>query len=242
MLDSFVRSVVLKRDTVESFDAYPFSIAALRNFDSLDFPSPVTFFVGENGSGKSTLLEAIAIAAGMNPEGGSRNFAFTTRPSHSILHEHLRIVRGVKRPRDTYFLRAESFFNVATEIERIDPTLIHAYGGVSLHEQSHGESFMALLTERLSGNGLYIFDEPEAALSPSRQMSALCAIHQLVNKNAQFIIATHSPIIMAYPRATIYSFTEHGIEPIDYKSTEHYRITRDFLNRTDTMLSELLGK
>ena len=242
MLDSFVRSVVLKRDTVESFDAYPFSIAALRGLNILELPSPVTFFVGENGSGKSTLLEAIAVAAGMNPEGGSRNFNFSTRASHSPLHEHLRLVRGVQRPRDSYFLRAESFFNVATEIERIDPSLIEAYGGKFLHEQSHGESFMALLTERLFGNGLYIFDEPEAALSPGRQMAALCAIHQLVNKNSQFIIATHSPIIMAYPGATIYSFTENGIDRINYKSTEHYRITRDFLNRTDTMLSELLDK
>lgn len=201
----------------------------------------VTFFIGENGSGKSTLLEAIAIAAGMNAEGGGKNFRFNTRASHSNLHESIRIVRGVKSPRDTYFLRAESFYNVASKIEEIDPLILESYGGTSLHEQSHGESFLALLTERFFGNGLYLLDEPEAALSPARQMAVLARMHALVRKESQFIIATHSPILMAYPDSTIYEFSASGIRQVVYRETDHFRITRDFLLRTDEMLNILLS-
>ena len=202
----FLLHATLLRDRVPSFDAYPFNLPAVRTLETLPLHRAVTFIVGENGSGKSTLLEALAVAAGFNAEGGSRNFNFHTRASHSELHRYLRLARSQKRPRTGFFLRAESYFNVATEIERldaIDPGLLQAYGGKSLHEQSHGESFIALMKNRFTGHGLYFLDEPEAALSPTRQMAALVRIHDLVREGAQFIIATHSPILMAYPDATI---------------------------------------
>lgn len=227
--------VQLKRQEVPSFDAYPFSLPAVRNLEVLKLHPCVTYIVGENGSGKSTLLEAIAVALGFNPEGGTKNFRFGTRASHSPLHEYLRIGKGVRRPRDGFFLRAESFFNVATEIERMDaepapsPPVIDSYGGRSLHEQSHGESFIALMMNRFGGEGIYILDEPEAALSPQRQLTALARIHQLVHQDSQFIIATHSPILMAYPEAHIYACTPDGIDLVDYYETEHYRVMRNFM-------------
>jgi len=242
----YLREVSLKRDKIPDYNSYPFSIAAVRKLQTLKFQPDVTFFVGENGTGKSTLLEAIAIALGFNAEGGTKNFAFSTRASHSELHQYLSIVRSFRRPLDGFFLRAESFFNVASDIERMDrepsatSKIIKAYGGRSLHEQSHGESFLALMTQRFRGNGLYILDEPEAALSPSRQLSVITRIHDLVNEKSQFIIATHSPILMAYPDAYIYSFSEKGIERIEYTETEHYRITRDFLANPQRMLRFLM--
>jgi predicted ATPase len=163
----------LLRDRVPSFDQFPYSLPALRSLDRLPFHAKVTFFVGENGMGKSTLLEALAISVGLNPEGGSRNFNFATRASHSELDRCLRVGKSVNRPSDSYFLRAESFYNVATEIERIGTDLLPAYGGRSLHEQSHGESFFALFRHRFRGNGLYLMDEPEAALFPSASWSSL---------------------------------------------------------------------
>lgn len=227
-------------------NAYPFAIPSIGRLKRLKFHPNVTFLVGENGSGKSTLIEAIAVAYGFNPEGGSRNFSFQTRASHSDLHQYLRVVKGITRPQDGYFLRAESYFNVGTEIENLDkepaggPPIINSYGGISLHEQSHGESFLALLKHRIGGKGLYIFDEPEAALSPARQLRFLAILHDLVGKNSQFIIATHSPIIMAYPNSLIYRLDEDGIKPASYESTEHYLITRSFLNNREVALRELL--
>src|SRR5207249_3296277 len=187
----------------------------------------VTFFVGENGSGKSTLLEAIAIGSGLNPEGGSRNFNFATRASHSQLDQALRLAKTCRLPRDSYFLRAESFFNVASEIERLDrepggPPIIGAYGGKSLHEQSHGESFFALFRNRFRDNGLYLMDEPEAALSPKRQLEFLRLLHGYCTRGCQFVIATHSPIIMAYPDARIYLLDTEGIRASAFTETEHY--------------------
>ncbi|TMG81424.1 MAG: AAA family ATPase, partial [Betaproteobacteria bacterium] len=189
---------------------------------------------------------AIAVAAGFNPEGGTKNFRFGTRISHSPLHEYLRLVKGIRRPKDGFFLRAESFFNVATEIERLDsegggPRVIDSYGGKSLHEQSHGESFMALMLNRFGGNGLYLLDEPEAALSPQRQLSALARIHDLVKAGSQFIIATHSPILLAYPDAHIYSCSTNGIELTAYTDTEHYRVMHDFLANPERMLNVLFA-
>jgi predicted ATPase len=242
---SFLLEVQLLKERVPSFDEYPYSLPAVRRLRRLLLHPAVTFLVGENGSGKSTLLEAIAIAYGFNPEGGSRNFRFGTRSSHSELHRCLRLVRGVKRARDGFFLRAESLFNLATEIERLDedavggPRIIDSFGGRSLHEQSHGESFLALLTERLGGQGLYLLDEPEAALSPMRQLAALTVIHDLVERGSQFIIATHSPILMAYPDADIVHLDATGLHKIAYTETEHYQVTRDFLNRYPTMLRTL---
>ncbi|MHA7678867.1 AAA family ATPase [Cupriavidus sp. PET2-C1] len=243
----FISRVTLRRDIVDSFERYPFSLPAVRTLDAMDMHPKVTFLVGENGSGKSTLMEAIAVALGYNAEGGSRNFSFGTRRSHSVLHEYLRVARGFKRPRDGFFLRAESFFNVATEIERLDqepafsPPIINAYGGRSLHEQSHGESFLALMMHRFGGNGLYLLDEPEAALSPQRQLAVLSRIHDLAENGSQFIIATHSPILMAYPDAWIYTCSPDGVARIDYQDTEHFRVTRDFLANPERMLRVLFG-
>ena len=239
MADLFLKAVKLKRDGVPSFKEYPFSIPAIRELDELPFGSPVTFFIGENGTGKSTLLEAIAVAAGFNAEGGSRNFRFATRASHSPLHEHLRLVRSGARPKDGYFLRAESFYNVATAADEYGVN--RSNGGESLHAQSHGESFMALVLHLLNGHGLYLFDEPEAALSPTRQLSLMVAMQQLVEHGSQFIIATHSPILLGYPEAEILQFGAGSIAPVAYRETEHYVVTRAFLERPEKMLRELMG-
>lgn len=240
----YLREISLKSEQIENWDKFPFVIPAIRNLNRLQFSPTVTFIIGENGSGKSTLVEAIAVAMGFNPEGGTRNFNFGTRKSHSDLHRYLRIVKSIKRPRDGFFLRAESFFNVATNIEQLDekpggPPIINSYGGLSLHEQSHGESFLSLVLHRFSGNGLYILDEPEAALSPTRQLAVLARMNQLLEQDSQFIIATHSPILMAYPGALIYHITESGIESVEYEETEHYEVTKAFLDNPDRMLQIL---
>jgi predicted ATPase len=200
----------------------------------------VTYFIGENGSGKSTLLEAIAVLQGFNPEGGSRNFDFSTVETHSSLADYLRSGSGTKKSRksDSYFLRSESFYNVASEVDRLQVNA--CYGGGSLHHRSHGESFFTLITQRFRGNGLYLLDEPEAALSPKRQLSFLTRLHDLLATGSQFIIATHSPIILAYPDSTIYMFSERGIESVRYEDTDLYQITQMFLSRRDAMLRELL--
>ena len=227
---AFLRTVELMPDRVPSFDAYPFNIPAVRGLEMLRLHPKVTFFVGDNGSGKSTLIEAIAVAVGFNPEGGSKNFNFATRSSESQLHDAIRVGRGVlRRPRDGFFLRAESYFNVATQIEELGVPL-HYYGGVSPHEQSHGESFMALAQHRFGPDGLYILDEPEAALSPSRQLSLLALLHEHVTRlGSQFLIATHSPILMGYPDATLYQLSAAGIAEVAYEDTEHFQITSTFL-------------
>lgn len=244
--EHYLLDVKLRRDRVPSFDEYPFSLPVVRNLDTLELHPKVTFIVGENGSGKSTLLEAIATAWGFNPEGGTKNFRFQTRRSHSTLHEHLALVKSFHRAKDGFFLRAESFFNVATEIEQMDkipstaPPIIDSYGGRSLHEQSHGESFFALMMNRFGGYGLYILDEPEAALSPSRQLAMISRLHQLVQSRSQFIIATHSPILMAYPNARIYQIDDEGLRHIAYEDTDHYQIARQFLINPSRFLDHLL--
>jgi predicted ATPase len=245
---NFLVRATLLREKVTSFTDFPFNIPAIGGLETLEFERPVTFFVGENGAGKSTLLEAIAIGMGLNPEGGSRNFKFATRDSHSNLSKFLRLSRSARRVRDSYFLRAESYFNVASEIEALDrepgfgPPIINSYGGKSLHEQSHGESFFSLFMNRLRGNGLYFFDEPEAALSPNRQLAFLSRLHDLVKTGSQFLIATHSPILMAYPNASIHLLGDGPPLRIEYRDTEHYGVTRTFLNDTEGMLDILLDR
>ena len=211
-------------------------VRALQQMDWFRFRSSVTFFAGENGSGKSTLLEALAVCAGMNAEGGSRNYNFATNRTESELHRRLSVARS-ERERDSYFLRAESFYNAASYIDQLE--LAGSYGGKSLHEQSHGESFLALVQNRLNC-GLYILDEPEAALSPTRQMTLLVEMDRLVRAGSQLIIATHSPILLAFPGAEIYELTGDDIRLTPYTETTHYQITRRFLNDTQHML-RLLG-
>ena len=213
------------------------AVQYLRKVSTLNFSSPVTFFVGENGTGKSTLLEAIAVAFGFNAEGGTRNFRFSTNQTHSELCDNISLVKRAYA-NDGFFLRAESLYNAATYIDEVEATL--NYGAVSLHHQSHGESFMSIVQNRFSGNGLYLLDEPEAALSPMRLLTLLAEIQRLTEMNSQFIIATHSPILMAFPGAEIMEFSADGIRKVSYKETEHYQITKRFLDNPEQMLHYLL--
>jgi predicted ATPase len=236
----YLRGVSFQRNSVPDLDEYPFNVPAIRSLDELSFHPDVTFLVGENGAGKSTLIEAIAMVMGFGPEGGTKNVQIATTETVSVLHRYLKAVKSFKKPKDNYFLRAESFFNIATYMDQVG--YLGGYGGKSLHMRSHGEAFMATLTRKLRGKGFYLFDEPEAALSPTRQMAALSAIHNLVNNDSQFIIATHSPILLAYPRARILLLDGDGIREIGYEDTEHYSITRQFLNNYRKMIDILMEK
>lgn len=242
----YIRSLSLNRKNIDSFDDYPFNLPAIFNLSTLDFHPRVTFIVGENGAGKSTILEAIAVACGFNPEGGTKNFNFSSRDTHSELNKYIRLIKGVYYPKDGFFFRAESFYNVASNVDDLDriapskSSFINLYGGKSLHAQSHGESFFSIFVNRFSKNSLFILDEPEAALSPSRQMAMIRRIHQLVQANCQFIIATHSPIIMAYPDAKIYEINDSGISEKDYDETEHYQVTRSFFDNPKRIIDILL--
>lgn len=242
----YLRRVELLRGQIQTPDEYPFNLPAVRELESLEFHARVTYIVGENGVGKSTLLEAIATAWGFNPEGGTLNLNFATAETHSPLHRHLRLIRGTARPKDGYFFRAESYYNVATTIDELDrqpdagPAIIDSYGGRSLHEQSHGEAFFATFMHRFGSGGLYILDEPEAALSPVRQLAMLTRIHELVRSGGQFIISTHSPLLMSYPDSRLYNLTAGGIRTCRVEETEHDIVTREFLNNRERMLAELL--
>lgn len=238
-----LREVILLRDRVKDARRYPFSVPIIRSLDRLAIDRRVTFFVGENGSGKSTLLEAIALAAGFGAEGGSRNFSPTsTSSTRSVapLADALRLSWSRKLTRG-YFLRAESFFNVATEVDAFDPPLLESYGGKSLHAQSHGESFIALVEHRFGPGGLYLLDEPEAALSAQRQLTLLSLLHHLVatDPHTQLVIATHSPILLAWPNATILSFDGDRIAPIPWEQTSAVQVTRSFLANPSFWLERL---
>lgn len=241
MGEGWIRSVQIERDEVDQPEAYPFNLPAFRELDTLAFHPQVTFLVGENGSGKSTLIEAIAVAAGFNAEGGSRNFNFATRDSTSGLHQHLRLVRSPSRPKTGFYLRAESFFNVASEIEQLGPEIASAYGNRSLHEQSHGESFLSLVLNRFGPNGLYLMDEPEAAMSPQGCLALIRAIHDLAAAGCQFIIATHSPLLVTYPNATVLELDDEGISRVPYEETKNFELFRSFTEAPDRFLRTLLA-
>ncbi|WP_369902832.1 AAA family ATPase [Bacillus manliponensis] len=244
---SYLKHVVLKKDDIPSLSNYPFSLPIIQSLDSLSFHPKVTYIIGENGTGKSTLLEAIAVAYGFNAEGGTKNFNFSTYASHSTLHEYLKLIKSAYKPDDGFFLRAESFYNVASYIDEMDKDkdnicsskIIDSYGGKSLHEQSHGESFFSLFMNRFLGNGLYILDEPEAALSPMRQLSMLTRMHELASENSQFIIATHSPILMAYPNSRIYYLEHDSMREVTLEETEHYQTMKLFFDNKDRLFHHL---
>lgn len=247
MIRHFLNSVSLDRGSVPGWDEYPFSVPAIQKLRTLELHPKVTFFVGENGTGKSTLLEAIAEKLGFRFSGGSRVESAFKHEYDSPLTPNLRLNRASNRPMDGFFLRAESFNNWATELDELEATphcggVLMSYGGKSLHAQSHGESFLNLLTQRIDGHGLYLFDEPEAALSPQRQLSMLVRLHDLVDEFSQFIIATHSPLIMAYPDAWIYQFGPEGIQRVSFEDTEHFQITRNFMRDPKVFLKRLLRR
>lgn len=251
----FFKGPLLDACTVKPFQSvdtnqYPFSLDIIKNLKKIDFPAQVTFFVGENGTGKSTLLEALAHHAGFGPEGGSKNISFKTSTDDvysGIQHlaDHLTL-SWRQKPKDGYFFRAETFYNIANHLDSLNREsggAYNSYGGKSLHQQSHGEGFLSFFHNRMGKGGFFILDEPEAALSPQRQLSLLVIINQLCKDfNTQFIIATHSPILLAYPDATIYSCDDGDLKKISYRETCHYKVTKDFLNNPDLYLKSLFAE
>ena len=236
-----VQKIFLEKEKIDSFDKYPFNIDIVKNFDELDFESQVTFFVGENGVGKSTFIEAIAVALGLPAEGGTENFRYETKNTTSELSNYLRVIT-YNKPKMKFFLRAESFYNFSSEVQRLVEedefyTLYNSYGG-NLHECSHGESFLKLVQNRFTDHGLYILDEPEAALSPQRQLSLLCLIDQLVKEGSQFIIATHSPILISYREGKILDLN-NNFKEVKYEDTDIYNLYKMYLEQPDAMQHRL---
>jgi len=236
MNEQFIKGISIDWNKIDS-NSYLRKIEAISGLDTLEFTKPITFFVGENGSGKSTLLEAIAISYGFNPEGGTKNYSFSTYDSHSDLCESMRILRGYRKAGWGYFLRAESFYNVATKEEEYADS---AHPSQRYHQKSHGESFLAMAQSQLKPNGLYIFDEPEAALSPQRQLTLLMEIYECAKQGSQFIIVTHSPILLGMPNAEILTFDDGMIHKCEYEETESYQVTELFINNRQQMLKQLL--
>lgn len=246
-LPQYVTGIHLEKTLPE--DSYFAKLPVVQNLQkqgSLEFTEDITFLVGENSTGKSTLLEGIAIALGFNPEGETKNFCFSTEDTHASLYQYLRVPRR-QHFQDGFFLRAESFYNVATNIDQMDrepsfaPKVIQSYGGVSLHRQSHGESFLALIQNRFGGNGLYLLDEPEAALSPDNLLVLMRQIHLLLQKKSQFIIATHSPMLLTFPGAQVIELTEDAIQTKDYRETRHYQLVKAFLEQPETYFHHLFS-
>lgn len=236
----FLKKITLLHEEIKSAENYPFSIPSIHSMTELELTNSVTFFVGENGSGKSTLLEGIADLCGFNPAGGGRNNTYDVDASESALSDYLRL-SWMPKVTNGFFLRAESFYHFATHLDELGPSVLNSYGGKSLHEQSHGEAFLSLFLNRFNGKAIYLLDEPEAALSPQRQLTFLRVMHELVQEeNCQFIIATHSPIILGYPDAALLSFDNGEISEIEYEMTEHYQITKYFLDHREKFLKDIL--
>lgn len=241
----FIDGISLKAPLPESSYLKRLPAVAALERDALLLKKSATFLVGENGCGKSTLIEAIAVCFGFNPEGGSLNFCFETKATHSELHGYLRLSKHM-RPKDGFFLRAESFYNAASYLEELDeietsaPPVLGAYGGTSLHEMSHGEGFMALIKNRFFGRGLYILDEPEAALSPTRVLALIYEIDRLRRLGSQFIIATHSPMLLALPDSDVISIGDWEMRRTDYRETEHFKVMKSFLDEPERYLRRLL--
>lgn len=238
MNSQFIQRITIDWNKIDR-RSYLRNIPALHKLNTLEFTRPITFFVGENGSGKSTLLEAIAVAYGFNPEGGTKNYNFSTYDSHSDLYEALTLSKGYRRPKGGYFLRAESFYNVATKEEDYADW---RHPSEHYHEKSHGESFLALAQKRLNPNGVYIFDEPEAALSPQRQLTLLMEICNCAQNGSQFIIVSHSPILLSIPNALILTFDESPVHPCTYEETDSYQITKMFIENREQILRNLIGE
>ncbi len=234
----FIQGMAIEWDEIGR-GSYLRRIEAISGLHTWSFTKNITFFVGENGSGKSTLLEAIAVAAGFNPEGGTRNYIFSTFDSHSELCRAIRLTRGFHRPRWGYFLRAESFYNVATKEEEYAD---EAHPSARLHEKSHGESFLAIVQNQFQGDGIYLLDEPEAALSPQRQLTLLAELYHCAQEGAQFFIATHSPILLGTPGAEILSFDGGKLHSCRYEETESYQVTEMFLHNRERILKSLLSE
>lgn len=226
--DAFVRSAEILWNEVPDADAYPFDIPAIASLRKLRFDKGITFFCGENGTGKSTLLEAVGIAFGFNPEGGSRNYTFSTRPTHSQLHECIRLDRSLQRPLDGYFVRSDTLFNLISATDELEDDQRY-YDGVSLHARSHGESIMTLITRRFGPEGFYLLDEPETGLSQSGQIALACELTRLRDAGCQLVIATHSPILLALPGATVYQFDDE-IREIDGKDSLEWIMMRRFMD------------
>jgi predicted ATPase len=243
----FLDAVRVTDSPLIDWTSYPFSLDIIKNIQEIHFPTQVTFFIGENGTGKSTILEAIACKAGFGFEGGSKHISFKTSSdkvysaAQKLADEF--ILSWRQKPKDGYFFRAESFYNVANYLDYLGQAAYVSYGGKSLHEQSHGESFLSFFKHRLNEGGFFILDEPEAALSPQRQLALLVIMKQLCkHTNTQFIIATHSPILLAYPNATIYSCDEGSLHTVAYKDTEHYQITKRFLDNPEQYMQHLFSE
>lgn len=233
---NFVDSVSIRWDEVPDTAAYPFNVPSLSSLTTLHLEAPVTFFCGENGTGKSTLLEAISIALGMNPEGGSRNYLFSVKRTHSELHDYLTVGRTLLRPRDSFFVRSDTLFNLITAMDELDDDKRY-YEGRSLHRRSHGEGILALVSRRFSGNGLYILDEPETGLSQIGQIALLCEIKRLVDAGSQFIIATHSPILLCTPDSAAFQFDD-GISRIDPKESLEWTVLQRFIEDPERAIDE----
>ena len=240
-MEPILRHVELDPGRITDPDAFPFGLPAVKALlEPREFHPQVTFLVGENGSGKSTILEALAAKLDLDAEGGDTVMTFVQREADTPLHSALVLARGARSPSMRYFLRAESFFNVAREVDSHEKAL-EAHGGRPLHGMSHGESFLALALERFYPDGIFILDEPEAAMSPQGCLTLLRRIRELALDGAQFVIATHSPLLLAYPDATIYALGDDGVDQVEYEDTDHYRLTRAFLEAPERFLRQLFA-